>query len=81
MSAIPSKVRQEVAGRSGGWCEASTERCTFRAVHVHHRLMRSHGGKHEADNLLHVCHSCHLEIHAHPTRSYERGWLKRSGNG
>jgi hypothetical protein len=41
--------------------------------------MRSHGGKHEADNLLHVCHSCHLEIHAHPSRSYEQGWLNRSG--
>jgi 5-methylcytosine-specific restriction endonuclease McrA len=79
MSAIPSKVRNEVAGRSGGWCEVKAKGCRNHGMHMHHILMRSQGGKHEASNLLHVCHQCHLNIHHYPALSYEMGWLKRSG--
>jgi hypothetical protein len=46
---------------------------------MHHILMRSQGGKHEASNLLHLCHTAHVEVHANPSVSYERGWLLRKG--
>lgn len=91
---IPPAVREEVAARSGGLCEAMTGgqgcggpcgdhawRCggegRHPANHLHHKLPRSHGGKHVAENLLHVCDGCHREIHAHPERSFRMGWLIR----
>ena len=76
----PSHLRdakQAVRERSGGQCEANTPACTGRAVHVHHVLPRSAGGKHSTANLLHCCQHCHQFIHDHPALSYERGWLKR----
>ena len=76
---IPPKVRAEVLERSQGLCEIPHGPHIHRADHMHHVLMRSQGGKHTADNLLHVCHSAHLEIHSYPAAAYERGWLKRSG--
>jgi len=65
--------------RSNGRCEAGTEVCTGKAAHVHHRLMRSQGGGHEPSLLLAVCLPCHGHIHANPAKSYEAGWLIRSG--
>ena len=79
MTAIPPKVRREVAGRSGGWCEIDHDNCSLRATQMHHILRRSQGGKNEADNLLHLCLNGHSYIHANPALSYEQGWLKRSG--
>jgi hypothetical protein len=76
---IPSKVRSEVAGRSGGWCEIDHPNCLMRATQMHHVLRRSQGGKDDADNLLHLCLMGHDYIHANPALSYESGWLKRSG--
>jgi len=53
--------------------------CLSTAVHVHHIKPRSHGVDHRPENLLHLCDSCHSEIHAHPEWAYEQGYLKRSG--
>ena len=66
------RVRRSI---SGGRCEADTEVCTGRAVHIHHVLMRSRGGSDNVSNLLDVCVSCHSWIHEHPSESYDRGWL------
>lgn len=58
------------------WCEAHiNDVCCGRAVHRHHRLMRSQGGGDEASNTLDLCSPCHLFIHGHPAFSYERGFL------
>jgi hypothetical protein len=78
-SVIPPAVREEVAARSGGWCEIDHPLCGGPARHMHHILMRSQGGKHNAGNLLHVCAQGHAFIHANPSLSYEQGWLQRSG--
>lgn len=79
-SIIPPTVREEVLARSGGYCEIDHPMCLGRASHMHHILMRSHGGKHEASNLLHVCAPTgHDFIHANPALAYEQGWLQRSG--
>lgn len=36
-------------------------------LQVHHRLPRSRGGKHEPENGVAVCASCHRLIHSHQT--------------
>ena len=78
----PSHLRDAkhaVRERSRGQCEAVTPVCTGKGEHFHHVLRRSQGGKHSAENLLHVAALCHAYIHDSPAESYERGWLKRSG--
>lgn len=73
---VPLKVRRQVWERSGYKCEA----CGLdRAVHVHHRKLRSQGGENSADNLLHVSFRCHDRIHANPEESYVRGLLVKRG--
>lgn len=68
-------TRERVAERSRGFCEVGALGCMGKGVHLHHRLMRSQGGGHDAENLLNVCRLCHDLIHAEPTWAYERGWL------
>lgn len=57
-----SKARTLVYARSGGWCEIALPGCTRRAAEWHHRLNRSHGGRWEASNGLHLCSRCHLAV-------------------
>jgi hypothetical protein len=69
--------------RAGGKCEVRVpEACGkgFRMYHRHHKMMRSHGGTNDLDNLLWVCDGCHTYIHNHPAESYEKGWLLRGTN-
>lgn len=44
-------------------------RCPRRAVHVHHLMggigVRGRGASAKASNKLHLCETCHREIHAH----------------
>lgn len=73
---IPLAVRRAVKARSDGSCEA----CGMSgADHMHHRQLRSQGGQHTAENLLHVHHGCHEDIHANPARSYRLGHMVRRG--
>lgn len=74
---IPWTVRQEVEARSGGLCEWPS--CPEQATDLHHRLMRSQGGKHTVENLAALCRSHHRHIHDHPAQSYESGWLIKGG--
>lgn len=67
----------KVKARSGGQCEVLERyadsivpyRCTRRAVHVHHVLggfgVRGRGESAKAENKLHLCKTCHSEIHGH----------------
>lgn len=72
-------VREAVWARSGGQCEIPHPRCTGRATEMHHKLMRSAGGKHTPENLLDLCTTGHRYIHAHPGWAYEQGYLTRRG--
>lgn len=56
-------------------CEVCGE---ARAVHSHHRKLRSQGGEDEPANLLRVCAEDHAWIHANPSESYARGLLVHS---
>lgn len=72
------KQRRYVFARANSKCEARTEACTGNAEQTHHMLRRSQGGTDEPGNLLAVCSACHDWIHAHPSLSFEHGWLYRS---
>jgi hypothetical protein len=73
-----AKVRARIRRRSGGRCEAGIVGvCELWATGMHHRKLRRHGDHTEA-NGLHVCKSCHDEIHMHPAWSYEQGLLVRA---
>jgi len=72
---IPAKVRQAVYERAGWLCELG---CGQRAVHLHHRKLRSQGGQHVEANLLAVDLRCHEQIHAQPARSLDHGWIVAS---
>jgi hypothetical protein len=78
-----AEERMKVHVRSSEICEVK-ETCrdlagrAARAVHVHHRHLRKHGGSDYAENLLDLCDACHKWVHAHPKVSYENGWLIHS---
>jgi uncharacterized protein YgiB involved in biofilm formation len=88
------KVRAEVIERDGNWCLYCGQ--PGPGLHLHRVVYGSQGGKYEASNCVQLCAQDHARIHsskstwmpllleylthAHPTRSYEQGWLKRSGN-
>ena len=74
-SQVPPEIRDAVTARSGGLCEWPS--CPNPATDLHHKQMRSQGGKHTVDNLAHLCRGCHDRIHANPAQSYEAGWLIR----
>jgi hypothetical protein len=76
---VPATVRAAVEQRSRGRCEIEHPRCTGEATQMHHRLRRSQGGPHTAENLLHLCNAGHQYVHHHTGLSYEKGWLIRSG--
>jgi 5-methylcytosine-specific restriction endonuclease McrA len=73
------KVNRALAmERANGQCEmtgSNVGRCPKAATEVHHRLPTGRGGSHDLSNLLAVCSEGHRWIHAHPTVSYELGWL------
>jgi hypothetical protein len=69
---IPLRIRRQVWERSGGLCECG---CSQRATSVHHRKLRSQGGRHEMANLLHLTAECHDRTHANPERGYALGLL------
>jgi hypothetical protein len=49
-----------------------------RAVHSHHRKLRSQGGTSDPSNILLTCLDCHQATHANPLRSYSLGHLVHS---
>lgn len=76
-SPIPDEVRAEVERRSGCLCEIRVRCSAAPCQHIHHRLPRSHGGKHLLDNLVASCFACHRHVHDHPAWAYDCGWLVR----
>lgn len=67
---IPKAVLVALQERSEGRCEAGrftdNSRCCRRGTDPHHRLARSQGGKHELENLVHLCSTCHRMAHDQP---------------
>lgn len=79
---IPARVRKAVKQRSNGRCEKPIDgRCTGRASDMHHISRRAQGRDHSPDNLLHLCHSDHMYVHAHVAWAKANGYLASSFDG
>lgn len=78
MTAYPPGFAQAMFERSGGTCE----RCGQRGESIHHRKLRSRGGKHDGDNCVVLCgdgvRGCHGWCHANPKEATETGWMVSS---
>ena len=77
---VPPEVAETVIERARGMCEIMSRDtgCTGRAEHLHHRQLRSQGGEHTVENLIHICSTCHYWLHAHPAIAYTNGWMVKS---
>lgn len=51
-------------------------------IHTHHRATRSQRPdlKHDVDNGVCLCNSCHTWVHKNPKISYKQGWLIKNGS-
>lgn len=77
-----AEVREFVAERAGGMCEAQVSGvCRIYGAHAHHRLRRSQGGADTAENLVWLCHACHDHVHRNPAWAVSVGLLVRVGGG
>ena len=62
-------IAETVLARANGYCERCGKPSSDLALH--HRKLKSRGGKDEVSNLVGVCHPCHNlgtdSIHLNPT--------------
>ena len=58
---IPPTVRRECIRLSGGHCE--TPGCPHEGDDLHHTQLVSEGGKHDKNNLVHLCKFHHTRFH------------------
>lgn len=78
MTMINKAVVALVEARAGNYCEVCG-RAASESMALHHRKLKSRGGKDTASNLIRVHHSCHNlateSIHARPEYSESKGWM------
>ena len=78
---IDKKIVELVVERAQGYCEVcgKPEQATMA---LHHRKLKSRGGKDSASNLIRVHHSCHNmstgSIHANPAWAEDKGYMVES---
>jgi len=60
---ITKKLRRQVIERAGGLCEVCRGPGDFRGLAIHHKVLRSRGGKDELDNLILLCGRHHSQAH------------------
>lgn len=73
---MDKQIAKTVLERANGYCE----RCGKVAdLALHHRKLKSRGGKDEISNLVAVCHNCHNlgsdSIHLNPQIATLKGWM------
>lgn len=72
------RVIEIVEQRAGGYCEV----CGLPALPsmaLHHRKLKSRGGKDTPANLIRIHHGCHNlktnSIHLNPENASQKGWM------
>lgn len=74
---MDKKIAETVIARAKGYCEACG--MPMNQPNLHHRKLRSQGGKDEVSNLIAVHHFCHNitsdSIHQNPKRSMVKGHI------
>ena len=79
---MPEWVWEEVIRRDRE-CQASTfgfgsrRPCQGRLV-VHHRRLRSQGGRHDPELCVALCNWHHIEVHDNPRRAQDCGLILRT---
>lgn len=59
---IPERVRREVLDRDNEQCQLCGTSGANR-LQLHHVIYRSHGGRHDEENLVTLCWRCHADVH------------------
>jgi hypothetical protein len=71
-------VRQAVYSRSKGYCEKCGKQLP-ESWALHHRKLKSRGGKDEVANLVALHHACHNfgtdSVHLNPTQASDKGLM------
>ena len=74
---MDKRIAEAVLNRAGNYCEKCGNSGYDFALH--HRRLKSQGGKDEVCNLMAVHHKCHNmgtdAIHMNPAKSIEMGWI------
>ena len=74
---MDKKIAEAVLERAKGYCE----KCGMSGddFALHHRKLKSRGGKDSVANLMAVHHACHNlgtdSIHANPKKATQMGWM------
>lgn len=78
---IKQSIVELVVQRAAGYCE-KCGRPASESMALHHRKLKSRGGKDAVANLIWVHHGCHNmstdSIHANPSFATEKGWMVSS---
>ncbi len=76
--AIDKDVVETVTGRAQGYCEVCG-RVAEPSMALHHRKLKSRGGKNTVSNLIWIHHGCHNlntnSIHSNPQTSQNYGFM------
>lgn len=71
-------LREQVLARCAGYCEKCGNSLS-ESWALHHRKLRSQGGKDAIENFLALHHSCHnlgtKSVHMNPSDSVENGYI------
>lgn len=75
-------IAEAVIDRDQGRCQFPVRRqkCGSSRTQLHHRRIRSQGGKDDPDNLILLCQRHHNHVHAHPTESRKSGLIVFDGD-
>ena len=77
--AIDAKVVTIVITRADGYCETCGSPGLPENMALHHRKLKSRGGKDTPANLILVHHGCHnlktSSIHLNPAQAEQKGWI------
>lgn len=71
------RLRQIVIEREGGQCVECHESLQPHAIHVHHLIPRSAGGKDVQENLVSLCEGCHAGKHLNLQVGLSRRLIER----
>ena len=76
-----SQLREQVFARSQGYCEKCGN-SLFESFALHHRKLKSRGGKDTVENLLALHHECHNfgtdAVHFNVALAEKHGWIVSS---
>jgi hypothetical protein len=71
-------IVEKVITRANGYCETCGGRAE-ETMALHHRKLKSRGGKDEVANLIWIHHGCHNlntdSIHLNPAKAEQKGWM------